>query len=675
MVLEQPLMTIHSARISPVLLALLLCFAGRDALPPASAAEKSTPLALGEKLPRGATLRDLRGNRRSVHDFKGYRALVLVFAGADCPVSNLYLPELIEAEKSYRKKQVQFLAIYPNAGEDLDQVAVHAFDRDVPFPVLKDAGGKLARDLGVTRVPTVVVLDGDHVLRYRGRINDRYGAASRREKASREDLLMAVDEVLGGKKVTVAETEVDGCLLGSDAKRSARAVTFSKDVASILQKRCQECHRPEQSAPFALMTYDDAVKHARMIREVTSQRRMPPWHADARHGQFSNDRRLSREEINTLIDWVDAGMPKGADSDLPKPIDWTKGWKLGKPDLVINMPEEFSVPATGVLPYKNWTIDPGFKEDRWVRLAEARPGSPGVVHHVVVYILQGGNAPITALGTLSVLVGWAPGDLGLVCPPDTALRLPKGCKLRFEMHYTPNGTAQKDRSSVGLTFAKEPPKFKLFTHEFANMNILVPAHDPHYKAEATLRFRADARLLSFVPHMHWRGKDYRYEAIYPDGTRKTLLSVPRWDFNWQNVYRFAEPVKMPSGSKIHAVAHWDNSRNNPLNPAPEKALSFGLQTWDEMMVGWASFVYERPESAAELAKNPLSPADRLFDELDTNGDEMLTADEIPHRWKPGIKMLGIKLPEKMTRKEFAELFAKMTKRSVRQKPKDASKKE
>jgi peroxiredoxin len=657
------------SRVGPMFLALLLCSAAAP-LPQASAGEKGKPLALGEKVPPGAQLRDLRGNRRSVHDFKGYRALVLVFTGTDCPVSNLYLPELIEAEKGYRTKKVQFLAVYPNANEDLDQVAAHASDRDVPFPVLKDAGGKLAAALGVTRVPAVVVLDGEGALRYRGRVSDRYGAASRREKASREDLLLALDEVLAGKKVSVPETETDGCLLAAETKRPARAVTYSKDVAPILQKRCQECHRPEQSAPFALMTYDDAVKHARMIREVTSQRRMPPWHADSRHGKFSNDRRLARAEIDTLAAWIDAGMPRGADSDLPRPIDYPKGWKLGKPDLVIDMPEEFQVPATGVLPYKNWTIDPGFKEDRWVRLAEARPGAPGVVHHLVVYILQGGNEPITALGTLSVLVGWAPGDLGLVCPPETALRIPKGARLRIEMHYTPNGTAQKDRSSVGLTFAKEPPKFELFTHEFANMNILVPAHDPHYRADATLRFRADAQLLSFVPHMHWRGKDYRYEAIYPDGTKRTLLSVPRWDFNWQNVYRFAEPLKLPAGSKIHAVAHWDNSRNNPLNPAPDKSVRFGLQTWDEMMVGWASFVYERPEAAAELAKNPPTPADRLFDQLDTNGDEVLTADEIPHQWRAGIKLLAIKLPERMTRKEFSELFAKMTKRFGRPRPKD-----
>lgn len=632
--------------------------------------DKTSAISLGAKLPRTSVLRDLRGNRRSVHDFKGYKALVLAFVGTECPVSNLYLPELIATEKKYRTKEVQFIGIYANDKDDLDRVASHSYDRDVPFPVFKDAGHKLADSLGVTRVPTVVVLDGDHALRYRGRVNDQYGTGSRRLKATREDLTAALDELLAGKPVSVPETEADGCLLDRGAKPDAKGeITFAKHVAPILQKHCEACHRPDQSAPFSLLTYEDAVKHARMLTEVTSQRRMPPWHADPRFGKFSNERRLAQAEIDTLTAWVAAGMPRGDNKDLPKPVEWPKGWSLGKPDMVLQMPEEFEVPATGVLPYKNWTIDPDFKEDRWVRMAECKPGAAGVVHHVVIYIQKAGTrSPLSLDGGLSVLVGWAPGDLGLVCPPDTALRLPKGCKLRLEMHYTPNGTAMKDRTSVGLTFADKPPKFEMFMNEFANMNISLPPHDPHYRAEATLRFRDDARLLSFVPHMHWRGKDYRYEVIFPDGKRQTVLSVPRWDFNWQNVYRLEEPLKLPKGSKLYSVAHWDNSRNNPQNPGPEKKVRFGLQTWDEMMVGWVCYVYERPEAAEEIAKNPPSPADQFFDRLDVNGDEVVTADEVPEQLKFALSFTGEKMPEKLTRKEFGTFFEKMRKFMGKQRP-------
>jgi hypothetical protein len=270
---------------------------------------------------------------------------------------------------------------------------------------------------------------------------------------------------------------------------------------------------------------------------------------------------------------------------------------------------------------------------------------------------------------MSVLVGWAPGDLGLVCPPDTALRIPKGARLRLEMHYTPNGTAVKDRSSIGITFAKKPPKFELYMNEFANMGIAVSAHDPHYKAEAIFRLPADARIISFVPHMHWRGKDYRYEVIYPDGKRSTVLSVPRWDFNWQSVYRFKEPLKLPKGVRLHAVAHWDNSKNNPLNPDPAKTVYFGLQSWEEMMVGWVSYVWERPETAAELAKNPPKPSDVMFDRLDVNGDGVITPDEIPARLRPFLQVSGVKLPDKLTRAEFTKLYEEMRKRFGKRRPK------
>jgi hypothetical protein len=633
--------------------------------PDIAASEKSAAIGVGEKLNTQAALRDVRGNRRPLRDFKDYKALVLIFVGAECPLSNLYLPELIVLEKAYRAKSVQFLAVYPNESEDLDQIASHAYDRDVPFPVVKDVGQKLANALGIVRVPGVVVLDADQGLRYRGRVDDRYGAASRRPKATRSDLAEAIDEVLAGKPVSVPETEADGCLIDRGRAATAkREVTYSRDVAAILQSRCQTCHRPGQVAPFSLLSYDDAVKHGRMIQEVVVQRRMPPWHADARYGQFANDRRLSRAEVDTLRAWVDAGMPRGDDRDLPKPVEWVEGWSFGKPDMVLQMPEAFEVPATGVVPYKNWIIETKFTEDRFVRTAECRPGAPGVVHHVVVYIMrEGQRGPVASDGTMSILVGWAPGDLGLFCPPDTALRVPKGARLRLEMHYTPNGTAVKDRSSVGITFADKPPNRELLLSEFANMNIAVAAHDPHFKAEATFRVPADARILGFTPHMHWRGKHYFYEAIYPDGKKETLLSVPRWDFNWQSVYRFKEPLLMPKGTKLHAVAHWDNSKNNLLNPAPEKTVRFGLQSWEEMMVGFVAYVWDRPETAAELAKNPPKPSDRFFDRFDSNGDEIITKDEIPAQMQAMAPVVGVKVPEKMTRPEFEKLFESLRPRN------------
>jgi hypothetical protein len=621
-------------------------------------------VAVGAKLSDIASLRDLHGSSRPLHGFKGHPALVLVFLSTDCPIANLYVPRLLELEKMHRKAKVQFLAVYPNEGEDLDQIAAHAFDRDLPFPALKDCGQQLADALGVRRVPAVVVLDADFVLRYRGRVDDRYGPGHRRPKASRDDLAAAVVEVLAGQPVAIPETGADGCLIARAAKKTPPAnVTYNKEVVRIIQDRCQSCHRPGEAAPFALLTYADAARHGRMIKEVVSQRRMPPWHADPRYGHFANSRRLTDSQVETLTAWVDAGMPRGDDKDLPPARVWPESWRHGKADLVISMPEEFAVPAEGSLPYKHFTVNPGFKEDRWVRTAEARPGARSVVHHIVVYILKDGQRRGADVdGNLSVLVGWAPGDLGLVCPPDTALRIPKGSRLMFELHYTPNGTAVKDKSAVGIVFAKEPPKHELLMNAFTNEAISVPPHDPHYRAEATLRLPADARLISFTPHMHWRGKDYRYEVVHPDGKKETLLSVPRWDFNWQSVYVLQDAIKLPKGSRLHAVAHWDNSVNNPYNPDPAKRVNFGLQTWDEMMVGWTSYVWERPETAAELKKNPPRLADQFFDRLDRNGDDVLTPDEIPVRFQLFLKSADGQLPERITREEFARRFEAVRKR-------------
>jgi len=646
-----------------LILEILFGLAGLGAPAAALADDAPAGTALGKQVPNCNSLRDVHGNRRALHDFKG-KALVVAFLGTECPISNLYLPELIALEKKYRGKGVQFLGVYANEGDDLDRIAAHAYDRDTPFLVLKDFHQKLADALGVTRLSTVVVLDSNHVLSYRGRIDDRYGVAARRPKALRDDLARALDEVLAGKKVSVSETEADGCLIDRGHKTVvAPDRTYSKHVAPILQARCQVCHRPGLSGPFSLLTYEDAVKHGRMIKEVTEQRRMPPWHADPRYGHFAGDRRLTAKEIDTLAAWVAGGMPRGDVKDLPKPVEWAKGWSQGKPDLILEMPETFDVPATGVLEYQNWIIDPKFTEDRWVQAAECRPSAAAVVHHVVVYLMkEGQRGPVAADGSWSILVGWAPGDLGLLLRPDTALRVPKGTRFRLEVHYTPNGTAMKDRTSVGITFAKKPPKYELYQSEFANMNIAVTANDPHYKAEATFRFPADARLISMGPHMHYRGKHYFYEAIYPDGKRETLLSVPRWDFNWQNVYRLQEPLKLPKGTKLHSVAHWDNSTNNLLNPAPDTTVRFGLQSWEEMMLGFVSYVWERPETAAELAKNPPKLADLFFDRLDVNGDDVLTVDELPAQFKTFAPLAGITIQEKMTRPEFEKLFNEMRKR-------------
>jgi hypothetical protein len=476
-------------------------------------------------------------------------------------------------------------------------VAAHAKKYEIPFPVLMDEGSRVADQFGAQRNPEVFVLDAERVVRYRGRIDDQFGFGFKRGQPTRRDTAIALDEILAGKAVTQATTEVAGCLISRPVQAKAEgAVTFCNQVVRVLQKNCQECHRPGQIGPFSLMSYNQAVAWATNIREAVTDNRMPPWHADPQHGKFSNDRRLSSEERDSLLAWIDQGCPKGDEKDMPPRRVFSSEWRVGKPDVILTMAETYEVPAeaprTGV-PYKYFTVDTNFDEDRWVERAEARAGAAEVVHHIVVFIVPEGKRFNQNDPGMRVLCGTAPGDMPFIAPAGAAKKVPKGAKLVFQMHYTPNGRAQPDRSSVGLVFAKQPVERQVRTHPVFNPKIAIPPGDGNYKIESEFTLKEDARILSFMPHMHLRGKDFFIEAIYADGKKETLLSVPRFNFNWQSVYRYAEPVMVPSGTKIHCIAHFDNSKNNPNNPDPTKTVYWGDQTWEEMMIGWMDFAYEK----------------------------------------------------------------------------------
>jgi hypothetical protein len=342
---------------------------------------------------------------------------------------------------------------------------------------------------------------------------------------------------------------------------------------------------------MALASYDDAKAWAKTIHEVVIQQRMPPWHADPRFGAFSNNRHLSAAERDTLLAWVEQGCPKGDDKDLPPAREFPEEWTIGKPDAVYTMAEEFKVPATGVISYKRFVVDPGYKEDKWIQAAECRPGNRAVVHHILVYIQQPLRPIYSPDGTAMTLSGWAPGDMPAIYPAGTARKVPAGAKLVFEVHYTPNGTEQTDRSSVGVIFAKQPPEREVDVNILANVRLRVPPKAANHKGELTYTFAKDATVLSFMPHMHLRGTSARYDVTYPDGRKETLLYVPDFDFNWQSIYRFKEPLAIPKGSKLTWTGWWDNSADNPRNPDPSKEVRWGEQTWDEMQNGWMDVVW------------------------------------------------------------------------------------
>jgi len=541
------------------------------------------------------TLPDIHRRPRSLEAFKSKKACVVAFMGTECPLANLYIPTLIELHQEYAPKGAQFLVINANVQDDFKQVSAHAQERGIPFPVLKDFNQSVADAIGAQRTPEVFLLDAQRVIRYRGRIDDQYGIGYRRDNPRRRDLALALDAVLAGQQPEVAQTPVSGCIIGRAANtKQPQNVTYARHVSRILQQHCQECHRPGEIGPMALLTAADARAWAQTIREVVVEERMPPWYAHAEPGRFSNERGLSSAEKNTLLAWVDQGCPEGDPGDLPPPREFPQGWRIGQPDAVFEMPAEYAVPERGVLPYIKFTVDPGFTEDVWVQAAECQPGNRAVVHHILVYIQAAGKPIYAEDGTAAMLAGWAPGDMPAIYPPGTAKRVPKGAKLVFEVHYTPNGLPQTDRSRVGVTFAGKPPVHEVQCNILANMGLVVPARAARHEARFNFTFRDDARILSFMPHMHLRGTSAKYVATFPDGRQETLLAVPDYNFNWQSVYRFKEPLLAPKGTRITWIGTWDNSADNPRNPDPERDVRWGLQTWDEMQNGWMEFVWDKP---------------------------------------------------------------------------------
>jgi hypothetical protein len=374
--------------------------------------------------------------------------------------------------------------------------------------------------------------------------------------------------------------------------------TFSKDVAPIFYKNCTGCHRPGEIAPMSLLTYKDARPWAKSIREKVANRDMPPWHADPKYGEWRNDRRISQEAINTILAWVNNGAQEGDPKDLPSMPEYTPGWRIGKPDETFSAPEQ-SVPAEGVVDYQYLSVPTNFKEDRYITSAEIRSSAKTVVHHVIVFVQEPG-ATSRLQGKL--LVGFAPGEDPAIFRPGFGRKIPAGSNLLFQIHYTPNGTPAKDVTTVGLIYAKTPVQHTVVTRPVLQTAFAIPAGDPNYEVKSSFTFNESAQLYSFMPHMHLRGKDFEYKAVFPDGTSKILLSVPRYDFSWQTYYVLKDPIAVPKGTRIECVAHFDNSTNNKYNPDPTKVVKWGDQTWEEMMIGWMSFVYDSTPPATKATE-------------------------------------------------------------------------
>jgi hypothetical protein len=400
------------------------------------------------------------------------------------------------------------------------------------------------------------------------------------------------------KRVTAGKLCVAGLTLASIVAMAAPATpVFSKDVAPILFNHCVECHRAGEVAPMPLTSYAEVRPWAKAIRDRVVARTMPVWLADAHYGSFRNDSRLSQAEIDTIANWVADGAPEGNASDTPTLPKFEEGWRLGKPDIIIDMGTDYKVPAEGVVPYKNFIVPSGFTEDKWIAAAEVRPGNRAVVHHVMIYVREPDKS--TEVDDFrDLLTAYTPGEPPTNFEPGTAVLVKAGSNFRFQVHYTPDGKASKDRSSVGLYFAKEPVKYSASTVSAVTTFFRIPPGDPNHEVKSSWTATEDVQLTGLMPHMHFRGKDFKYTITFPDGRQQVLLYVPKYDFNWQLQYDLKDYVKIPKDSRIDCLAHFDNSVNNRFNPDPAQEVTWGDQTWDEMMIGW--IIYVVPLKVQEL---------------------------------------------------------------------------
>jgi mono/diheme cytochrome c family protein len=429
----------------------------------------------------------------------------------------------------------------------------------------------------------------------------------------------------GRSAVAVVVVGAASATMSMRAAEHAGAVTFNRDVLPILQKNCQTCHRPGEIAPMSFLTYTDARPWARAMKTAVASRQMPPWFADPAYGHFANDKRLSDADIQTIAAWADGGAVEGDAKDKPAPIAFQDGWGL-KPDMIIEMPKDVELQATGTINYKYILVKANFPEDRWVVAADLRPGNPEAVHHMRAIVRPPGS---DWMKDAEYGVAYEQGDksmgrqsegtdlLGKFNPGlgaqdfsefDSAKFVPKGSDIVFNMHYTATGKPATDRSRLALVFAKQPPKLRYFTHDGPTaFNLAIPPGESHVEVVSEMTALADTQLVYLQPHMHLRGKDYEVRLIYPGGETETVFKA-KWDFNWQLGYDFAEPVPIPKGTRIVGIAHFDNSTANKFNPDPTKTVLWGPQNWEEMQNCFMSFLVDPTLKEPRALFKPSGPS-------------------------------------------------------------------
>ena len=581
-----------------------------------------------------ATFRDLSGKELHVGQLaKNRRAVVFAMTSTSCPLSKKYFPSLIELAKTYESRGIGFVLVNPVATDDQQVMRRQQAALGTDAVYVFDPKGSLARVLGAITTTDVFVIDSKRTVIYHGAIDDQYGFGYVLDAPRKTFVVDALDAILDNRVPLIEATAAPGCNLTIEKSQatgqdSSPSLTYHGRISRLMQRRCVACHRGGGVAPFPLDTYKDVVSHSPMISEVVKRGIMPPWFAAPHEGgqasPWSNDCSLTKTEKQDLLGWIEGDQAKGDVSNAPKPTAFAAGWEIGKPDAVFQFETAVPVKATGIIPYKYRTIETELTEDKWVQAVEVQPGERSVVHHVLVFV----RPPVGSRSEGDGIDYWAvyvPGHGAQAYREGYARRLPKGSRLVFQMHYTANGTATEDRTRIGLVFSDKPPKYEVKTASIVNTRFKIAPGADNQEVTASIQIPADVQILGFLPHHHLLGKATRYELLVPGRDPEWLLDVPRYDFNWQLFYKYSEPRIIKRGNSIRLKAWYDNSANNPANPDPTRTVGWGLQTEDEMHIGYIEYTLVGDKLGEEKGPDPRGVS---FAALDTNRNGAISMTEI-----------------------------------------------
>lgn len=530
----------------------------------------------------------------------GEVATVVVFTTLSCPIARRYMPTLGDMEREYRDRGVAFLALNVGPEDTLAGIAGEAALQGVDFPHGKDFTGAVVEALGATRTPEAVVLDGDGVIRYRGRIDDRIRFGGQLADARETSLLDALEALLDGREVERPETPVEGCAITLLRVEPTPELTWVDHIGPLVDRACVKCHRPQGDAPFRLDDYRSVSKRAAMVAEVVEQQRMPPWFADPRHGGVADAELLAPQERDAIVSWVRAGAPRGDGSFASVEATTESDWLI-EPDLILAADRVATVPASGKLPYQYAWFDFTIDEDIFVDGVQVLPGTRGVLHHALL-MADSPDVDVDDETTGDYVHIFVPGGNPLDLEPGTARRISGGTRLRIQLHYEPIGVAVTDRVQVGLRFPKGPVRKRLRTLDLRNHSFEIPAGAPAYAVSGRRTIPYAITLRGAMPHMHARGKDMALWVERESGQREDLLVVGNFNFDWQREYGWGRRgVKIRAGDSLQATGRFDNSAFNPYNPDPTSIVPFGQETEDEMMYCW--LFYTRDDEILSVRVN------------------------------------------------------------------------